>query len=146
MTDRLHERHGVEDHRPFESLLNNLFGLTTTGPWLGESTGDREISLTKGYQRGTGFSYHDVIMILQVWFAGTEATAWLPQWQWNKPGSLQWRHNGCHVVSIQQQLDSLFNSLCKQTPDKTSKPFVRGIHQSPVDFPRKGPVMQKVFP
>ena len=27
----LHEHHGVPDHRPFEYLLNNLFGLRVFG-------------------------------------------------------------------------------------------------------------------
>ena len=60
-----------------------------------------------------------------------------------------------HDVSNHWQINCLFNSLFRLTTEEHQSfslwtshywPFVRGIHQSLVDSPHKGPVMQKVFP
>ena len=58
----------------------------------------------------------------------------------------------CQRVSNHYQLDCLLNNLFRLTTTKENIqiphywPFVRGIHQWPVDSPHKGPAMWKTFP
>ena len=56
----------------------------------------------------------------------------------------------CHEGSNHRQLDCLFNTLLRIMTGIIKHahywPFMRGIHQSPVDSPHKWPVMQKALP
>ena len=68
-----------------------------------------------------------------------------------RPWSLQWRYNGHDGVSNHQPHHCLLNRLFRLRSMKTPKlrvtrPFVRGIHQWPVNTPHKGPVTRKMFP
>ena len=62
--------------------------------------------------------------------------------------SLQWRHHDRDCASNHRCLDCLLNNLFTPRSKKSSAPmaFARGIHRSPVDFPRKRPVKRKIFP
>ena len=56
-----------------------------------------------------------------------------------------------HGISNHWQLSSLFNKFFSLMTKENIKglnyrPFVRVMHQWPVDSPHKGPVMQKAFP
>ena len=54
-----------------------------------------------------------------------------------------------HAVSNHPSFNCLFNRLCGPTPKKLQSPlywpFVRGIHQWPVNSPHKGSVTLKIF-
>ena len=64
---------------------------------------------------------------------------------------MQWRHNERGGVSNHQPHDCLLNRLFMRRLKETSKhevplAFMRGIHQSSVNSPHKGPVTRKKFP
>ena len=62
----------------------------------------------------------------------------------------QWCHNERDDISNHLHFDCLLKNLFRHRSKKTSKLRViglcEGIHQWPVDSPRKGPVTQKMFP
>ena len=65
--------------------------------------------------------------------------------------TLQWRHNERDGVSNHQPHDCCLNRLFKAQIKENTKaprhwPFVRGIHWSPVNSPRKGTVTRKMLP
>ena len=63
--------------------------------------------------------------------------------------TLHWRHDERHGVSNRRRLDCLLNRLfrCRKIIQENSGPFaiVRGMHQTPVDSPHKGPVTRIFF-
>ena len=64
--------------------------------------------------------------------------------------SLQWHHNEHDGVSNHQPHDCLPNCYSgadqRKQQSSASLALLRGIHQWPVNFLHKGPVMQKMFP
>ena len=62
--------------------------------------------------------------------------------------TLQWRHNGRNSISNHQPHDCLFNYIFTHWSKKTSKLHVTDlcVGNSPVNYPHKGPVTQKLFP
>ena len=62
----------------------------------------------------------------------------------------QWHNMSVMASQISGNSEGLFSSLFRLTSNKHQGlcywPFVRGIHQWPVDSPPNGPVMRKVFP
>ena len=64
--------------------------------------------------------------------------------------ALQWRYNGCIVISKHQPQDCLLNLYSgadqRKHQSSASLAFLWGIHRWPLNFPHKGPVMWKMFP
>ena len=59
--------------------------------------------------------------------------------------SLQWRHNGRDSVSKHQP--PVYSGADERRHQSfASLAFERGIHQSPVNSPHRGPITQKMFP
>ena len=68
---------------------------------------------------------------------------------WCLYDTLQWRHNGCDMVSNHQPHDCLLNRefrRIKAHQSSASLAFVRGIHRGPMNSPHKWPVTRKMFP
>ena len=92
---------------------------------------------------------HWLIWERSEWISWIDENVWsMPFLVWSMP--LQWRHNGRDSVSNQQPHDCLLNRLFRRSHRKhhssASLPFVRGIHQGPVNSPHEWPVTRKTFP